>query len=495
MDDKVISQLTREFRLFHLRIFVLLLVILAMVAGAVYGLSWFLNEPPGEWLSVLTIATFLISVLGSTLLLMGLSLGRRVRRVARETLDEELGEMRAASVRARSLQTMASTLRATLSAERVVEAALDVCGLALEEMGVPAKALIGAVYLYERQELRPIAARSLVPTDRDKALSEDGVIGESIQQAESLIITEPATDPALKELHTFRNARVAVCIPLRISFQRFGVMLLGSEAPIQLGPEQLTYFNSVADHVAIALQNAKLYQDLKAEKQRIIEADEIARKELARDLHDGPTQSVAAIAMRVNFIRSLIARDPEQAMDELSKVERLARDTSQDIRGMLFTLRPLVLETEGLAAAVETVVHRIEEDYDISIEFKGAETANLLSEHAQSVVFSIVEEALSNARKYSEATEIEVRLWREQGLFVAQVQDNGVGFDVESVNSSYSGRGSLGMVNMRERAERVEGSLRIESSIGMGTTVTLVVPLDKNSAPALEPAPKAEAGA
>ncbi|MDX1662429.1 MAG: GAF domain-containing sensor histidine kinase [Candidatus Promineifilaceae bacterium] len=493
MDDKVISQLTREFRLFHLRVLALLVFLLAVVTAAIVGLSWYLNEPLGEWLSVLLIVTGFIILLGVMLLLMGMSLAMRVHHIASEMLDEELGELRAARVRARSLQTMASTLRATLSPERVVEAALDVCGLALEEMGVPANALIGAVYLYEHEELRPIAARSLLSADFDKPLFEDGIIGESIQQAESVIISEPAHDRALKELQTFRNARVAVCIPLRISFQRFGVLLLGSEAPIELGYEQLAYFNAVADHVAIALQNAKLYQDLKAEKQRIINADEIARKELARDLHDGPTQSVAAIAMRVNFIRSLVTRDPEQAMEELSKVERLARDTSQDIRGMLFTLRPLVLETEGLAAAVWTVVNRIKEDYDIPVRFKGAETASLLDDHAQSVVFSIVEEALSNARKYSQATEIKVRLWREQGLFVAQVQDNGIGFDMESVNSSYSGRGSLGMVNMRERAERVEGSLRVESTIGMGTTVTLVVPLDKHGRQTPKPEAQTEA--
>ena len=91
-----------------------------------------------------------------------------------------------------------------------------------------------------------------------------------------------------------------------------------------------------------------------------------------------------------------------------------------------------------------------------------------------------MEEALSNARKYSEASRVDVRFWREEDLFVAQVQDNGVGFDIQSVNSSYSTRGSLGMINMQERAERVDGSLRIESTPGKGTSVTLVVPLDKH---------------
>ncbi|HXV99768.1 MAG TPA: sensor histidine kinase, partial [Anaerolineae bacterium] len=212
----------------------------------------------------------------------------------------------------------------------------------------------------------------------------------------------------------------------------------------------------------------------------IIEADEEARKELARDLHDGPTQSIAAIAMRINFIRSLMTRDPETALNELEKVEVLAKQTSKDIRGMLFTLRPLVLETQGLTAAVETVITRLQENDGLNVKLSGGENGDLLSDSAQSVVFSIVEEALGNARKYAEAEQILVRFWREDNLFVAMVKDNGKGFDVQDVNADYSSRGSLGMINMRERADRIDGSLKLESAPGQGTTVTLVVPLDKH---------------
>ena len=88
---------------------------------------------------------------------------------------------------------------------------------------------------------------------------------------------------------------------------------------------------------------------------------------------------------------------------------------------------------------------------------------------------------MGNARKYSEAELVEVRFWTEDNLFVARVQDNGVGFDTEAVNRDYSSRGSLGMVNMRERADRIDGSLKVESEPGQGTTVTLVVPLDKRT--------------
>ena len=116
----------------------------------------------------------------------------------------------------------------------------------------------------------------------------------------------------------------------------------------------------------------------------------------------------------------------------------------------------------------------------IEMRLIGAENGNLLDKPAQVVVFAILEEALNNARKYAKATVIEVRFWQTEGLFVAAVRDNGVGFDTYDINRDYSTRGSLGMVNMRERAERIDGSLRVESSPDSGTTVTLVVPLDKH---------------
>jgi signal transduction histidine kinase len=294
--------------------------------------------------------------------------------------------------------------------------------------------------------------------------------------------TNPRNDPELSRFAAFHSCPNVICIPLRAGFQIFGAMVIGSITAVNFDKKQLDLFNSVADLGVIALQNVQLYQNLDREKQRIISADEDARKELARDLHDGPTQTIAAIAMRLNFIRTLLARDPEQAIAELEKAEELAKQTSKEIRGMLFTLRPLVLETQGLSKALETVIQKLRETDGLNVRMVGGNYGDMLSEKAQAVIFPIIEEALGNARKYSKANLIEVRMWHEDSLFVARIQDDGIGFDVEEINKGYSTRGSLGLLNMQERAERIDGSLRLESKPGKGTTVTLVVPLDKNRA-------------
>ena len=396
------------------------------------------------------------------------------------TIRVEMRQLRAANNRAKALQEMASTLRATLSFEPVVESALDVCSLALEEAGIPNRALVGAVYLYDRDELVPVAARRMPDQDlRIPIFGQQGIIAEAMQNAETSTTANPARDPELSHFATFQQCETAICVPLRAGFQIYGAMILGIRVKARLGREQIELFDSVADQAVIALQNAQLYQKLRSEKKRIIETEEEARKELARDLHDGPTQSIAAIVMRLNFVTSLMRKDPAAALDELRRIEKLAKDTSKEIRGMLFTLRPLVLDSEGLAAAIERVMDQLQDNCGIQMQLVGGEYGDLLTEKAQGVVFYIVEEALGNASKHSQANLIEVRLWQEDDLFVCSIADDGVGFNVDAVNENYNARGSLGMLNMSERADLVDGTLRVDSRPGEGTSITLIVPLDK----------------
>ncbi|MCA9935357.1 MAG: GAF domain-containing sensor histidine kinase [Ardenticatenaceae bacterium] len=470
---------TRRFNWLLLTIFLLTAVIQAGAFYVVAGVM--LNMPLRQWLPILAIATGILLLIVGIIYSLVAQSNERLNNSLRLFFKEETQHLQETNKRAYRLQQMASTLRATLSFERVVEAALDVCSLELEEMGTSRQSLVGAVFLYHGTELYPVATRGFIGTDDKKSIPGNaGVVGEALTNAEPTVTQDPRRDPELKSFATFQSCVTAVCIPLRAGFQIFGAMVIGSGKPVEFNRNHFELFNAVADQAVIALQNAQLYQQLTAEKQRLIEADEEARKELARDLHDGPTQSIAAIAMRINFIRSLVTKDPRQSLQELEKVEEIAKRTAKEIRGMLFTLRPLVLETQGLAAAIESVMGRIRETDGLNMRLVGGQYGDLLSESAQSVVFSIVEEALGNARKYSDAKVVEVRMWKEDDLFVARIQDDGIGFDTEDVNRDYSSRGSLGMVNMRERAERIEGSLRVESTPGKGTMVMLVVPLRKH---------------
>lgn len=482
MKEQITALIKKEFkRLQWLSLIVLGVAFFILVAAFYYIVGILLGNPLTNWAVGLIITTLLF--LGVTIIIFALmrQSGEQLETTVNKTVFAETHDMEAANKRLKSLQELASIMRATLSFERVVEEALNVCNQALIDSGMSRDSLVSTVFLFGGETLRPVATRTFAGNDLERRIpGKRGLVGKALRDVEIIVSNNLERDPEIRTFLSFRNCQMAICIPLRAGFNIFGAMLIASKTAVQLNQEHYELFTSVADQAVISLQNARLYQELDAEKQRLIDANENARKELARDLHDGPTQSIAAIAMRINFIRSLVNRDPDQAIMELQKVEELAKQTSKEIRGMLFTLRPLILETQGLEAAIEAVINRLRDTDGLNVQFNGGEYAGLLDDAAQSVVFSIVEEALGNARKYSQAKQIEVRFWKEENLFVALIKDDGVGFDTQDVNRDYSSRGSLGMVNMRERAERIDGSLRVESVPKQGTQITLVVPLEKH---------------
>jgi signal transduction histidine kinase len=230
------------------------------------------------------------------------------------------------------------------------------------------------------------------------------------------------------------------------------------------------------NQAAVAFQNARLYQNLRAERDHIIDAEASARAKLARDLHDGPVQSLAALAMRLDYIRLLQDSEPEKAKQEFEQARASATRTGRELRELLFTLRPLTLETQGLSSTLQIWGQRLREAEGVPIDVNPGDFGADLEANLAGTVFAIVEEAVNNARKHAPGKPIHVKLGQQNGNLVATVLDEGPGFDVSSVSDNYDQRGSLGMVNMRERARLLDGHLSIESAPGRGTRVMLIVP-------------------
>jgi signal transduction histidine kinase len=168
----------------------------------------------------------------------------------------------------------------------------------------------------------------------------------------------------------------------------------------------------------------------------------------------------------------------------LIKIEVLAHRTTKEIRHMLFTLRPLILESQGLKAALLSMAEKTRETYSqnvvIDLNDRIIEDVEM---GKQGVIFYIVEEAVNNARKHAAAANIWVRLKElDPGLAMLEIQDDGIGFDVGAVNTAYDQRGSLGMINLRERTELVNGLLNVQSQPGGGTFVQVYIPLTEEAA-------------
>ncbi len=396
----------------------------------------------------------------------------------REEEENELRRLRAIRERARAIYEMASTLSATLNYERVLEAMLDVSALGLVELGPLADQMVSMVLLFGESDLFVTASQGLNRLDQHRRLpGREGIIGEALNTAEPVITTNPSQDPEIGKFLAFQYLRSTIAVPLRAGFESFGVVVFGSPVADTFTPDRTELLVAICNQAIIALQNAQLYQDLLAEKERIVEIEEDERKKLARDLHDGPTQSIAAIAMRLNYVRVLLDRDPPKVNEELSNIEELARRTTKEIRQMLFKLRPIILETQGLTAALEQYVQKLEETDSINFHLQIQPVDDYLDADAQGGIFYIIEECINNTRKHAHANNVWVRMGVRDNSFVVQVEDDGTGFDVAAVQDRYDERGSLGMINLHERTELLGGKLRIESAPGRGTRTTVIVPL------------------
>jgi len=411
----------------------------------------------------------------------------QVRRRALFVERRQIISLRLAGERERqwahTIFSIAAELNTTLNVERVLDMALDLSARALADSGSVDTKLVSALLLLVEDRLHVASARRLDHIDwRVSPIVGSGLLGEALSTGVPCLSNDLAHDPELQRLSSLRDCNVALCISLASTLETYGLLLFAHPDRRYFSVERVKLLEAFAQQVTIAVQNAQLYQNLEQEKERITEIQDEARKKLARDLHDGPTQTIAAITMTINFARRLIERDPKAAADELFKVEDLARRTTREIRHMLFTLRPLILESKGLVAALSQLAEKMYETHRQNVIVKAEpDVADGLEIGKQGVVFYIAEEAVNNARKHAEAEHVWVRLNRRGDQFVLEVEDDGVGFNVGAIDANYEQRGSLGMVNMRERTELVNGELHIKSAEGEGTCITVTVPLMEES--------------
>lgn len=429
------------------------------------------------------VSAWIFALLGVlTGLLIGLILNRLQLRRRWQTWRQQLATRRQppAYTNWRALYELTSTMMSTLNYQRVLDISQDV---AIKALSPPNKIerLVSAVLVFEEDgQLHVQSARRFPPSDwRAVFPAREGALAHVVSQRVPMVRLRPSEDPELRRLVAMHACAAVYLHPLVSGADVFGVLLFAHPDEHFFSATRREILDIICNQATIALENARLYQDLVNEKRRLAETEDNARKKLARDLHDGPTQSVAAIAMRLNFIQRLLDKDPQAAKQEIAKVEELARRTTQEIRHMLFTMRPLILESEGLAAALRALADKMRETYGQQVLVEVDESLiERLDTNEQTVIFHIAEEAVNNARKHAQAAHIWVRLIpASQHFAVLEVADDGVGFDVDEVMRNYQSRGSLGLLNLQERAAIVHGYLEIDSTPGKGTQVRLWIPL------------------
>jgi signal transduction histidine kinase len=248
--------------------------------------------------------------------------------------------------------------------------------------------------------------------------------------------------------------------------------------------EGLTLLTYLASQASLALDNALLYQEVETQGEQlrsyvenVMTTEEQESRRLALDLHDGLVQMIVASYQHLQTAQAWRDRDPDTEEREVQQGTQLLRRAIHEARRLITQLRPAGLDDLGLVHALRLYIAQLTTDADWHVTLDLAPDWVPLPGPVEAALFRIVQEATTNARKYSQAPEVDVRLWRDDRELHVAITDCGVGFDPNAVRARPYQGSHMGLVGIRERARLWGGSCAITSRPGVGTRVQVSIPL------------------
>jgi signal transduction histidine kinase len=240
-----------------------------------------------------------------------------------------------------------------------------------------------------------------------------------------------------------------------------------------LTPVEEKLLDDLAHQAGLVLKNVGLTADLqrrleelRASRQRLVSAQDEERRRLERNLHDGAQQHLVALKVKLGLAEMLASKDPEKAKATLEQLKADTDEALETLRDLARGIYPPLLAEKGLPAALESQARKA--TVPVVVDATGIDR---YSQDVEATVYFCVLEALQNVQKYANATEAVVRLRESDGLLQFEVRDNGDGFDAAHVR-----RGS-GLTNMADRLDSIEGTLRLTSSPGTGSSLAAAIPV------------------
>lgn len=345
--------------------------------------------------------------------------------------------------------------------QRLVDSARELAGARYAALGLPDGE--GGFRSFLTSGMSEELIASLGPLPR-----QHGVLGAILESTESYRTHDMHDHPRFRgwwpdghpDMRTFLG--VPITAPAGVIGGFYLTEKIGAD---DFADEDVELIELLAAHAAIAITNARLYEE---SRELSIVAE---RNRLALDLHDSVSQKLFGLLLSAQAAEMLLERDPAKAGEQVSKLPGLAREALDEMRSLIFELRPPDLERDGLCGALRKhveVVRRVrQQEIDLEIDDE------LPAEPARDAeVLRIAQEALQNVIKHADAQRIRVSLHAAAGRLVLEVEDDGGGFepDTPGIRSR-----RLGLTSMEERAQRAGGTLEIRSAPGAGTCVRLEI--------------------
>jgi PAS domain S-box-containing protein len=275
-------------------------------------------------------------------------------------------------------------------------------------------------------------------------------------------------DPGYAPIHHFVREvpwDIVYSLPLVSRDRALGAIFFCYLPGQEPGEDERIFLEAVADQTAVAVENARLFAETRG-KAALEE-----RQRLARELHDSVSQALYGIALGAKTARKLLDQDPQRVADPLEYVLSLAEAGLAEMRALIFELRPESLETEGLVAALEKQTAALRARHEIGVQAILCDEPEA-SPEVKEAVYRIAQEALHNTVKHARATKVGITMGCDSGWINLEVFDDGVGFDA---GGDFPGH--LGLRSMGERAERLGGTLEVDSTPGSGTRIRARIPV------------------
>jgi signal transduction histidine kinase len=312
----------------------------------------------------------------------------------------------------------------------------------------------------------------------------EGIIGQVAQSGESIFVNDPARITLSGKKGEFRSS---ISLPVKSKNKVLGTVTLASYSAKKFEPGMVGLLSAIGEALGIAVENARGTRSLEEANiireqllEKLISAQEEERRRIARELHDEASQSLAALAFNLEDIADTLPPEHHDIKKKLATLQEHAIRTLGGIRNLALELRPSALDDLGLSMAIDWYAKDFlaKRGLDVAIKVTGSKTK--LPSYTETILFRIIQEALTNIVKHSGANQVKVRLHLGDTTAIVQVEDNGTGFNVEATLKRKSIRRKLGIHGMMERAALLGGTLTIQSQPGHGTSLHVEVPVKED---------------
>ncbi len=301
-------------------------------------------------------------------------------------------------------------------------------------------------------------------------VDEDSIVGWVAQTGEPLLANDVGKEPKYRAVEALSSTKSELAVAVKMGEKVLGVLDIESTEVDAFGEADLFTAQTLADQLAVALENARLYE----ETRQLAVMDE--RNRMAREIHDTLAQGFTGIILQLEAADQALNEGPSEVERHLSQAQNLARKSLAEARRSVWNLRPQALEQLPLAEALGQEVDRFNKETGINVRFTVSGDRRDSPPEVETGLLRICQESLANVRKHAKASDVEVNLTFNESAVELSVSDNGVGFKPDTTGRVSKKRGAFGLIGMRERVRGLDGTFEVQSKKGKGTLVRAVIP-------------------